>query len=596
MTLCTATLDAHRASQPSRWRARARPVAPRGPRRGLGVGELRLDGGFWGAPPGDVNAAATLAALPRLDGAARLARELRPCRRRRATGGERPGWQFSDSEVYKLLEAMAWELRPHGRPGSSTRLLDSAGGPGGRRAGRRRLPEHLLRPRRAGRTGTPTSRWATSCTTRVTCCRPLSRACAPSARTTLWCDVARRAADHVCRRVRRTAGRGRHLRAPRDRGRRSPSSGRALGEPRYIEQARLFVERRGHGTLAGRRCSAAEYFQDDVPVRDADVWRGHAVRALYLSAGAVDVAVDDRGRRPARRRRAAVGRARSSAAPTSPAAWARGTRTRASATTGSCRPTAPTARRAPGVASIMVSLAPATSPPARCATPTSSSAPSTTWSPRRRATTDARSSTPTRCTSASPARTCGPTASTRAPRAASGRRGSTSRAARRTSPAPSPRWPAYVAAVDGRRGIALLQYAGGRVRARRLRPRRRDALSRRRDRASRRGRGPWSEAGVRLRIPAWATDAAFPSPEAEPPRSPRLGRRPTHVRARRRDRPRSPHPPPLHLFRPARRRRPRHGRGRARPARALSRIDRSRRGRASRVGVRRHIRATRRIG
>ena len=29
--------------------ARARPVAPRGPRRGLGVGELRLDGGFWGS-------------------------------------------------------------------------------------------------------------------------------------------------------------------------------------------------------------------------------------------------------------------------------------------------------------------------------------------------------------------------------------------------------------------------------------------------------------------------------------------------------------------------------------------------------------------
>ncbi|WP_323743669.1 glycoside hydrolase family 127 protein [Clavibacter phaseoli] len=67
--------------------------------------------------------------------------------------------------------------------------------------------------------------------------------------------------------------------------------GRALEEPRYVELARLFVERRGHGLL-GQIEYGAEYFQDDVPVRDADVLRGHAVRALYLAAGALDVAVE----------------------------------------------------------------------------------------------------------------------------------------------------------------------------------------------------------------------------------------------------------------------------------------------------------------
>jgi DUF1680 family protein len=67
--------------------------------------------------------------------------------------------------------------------------------------------------------------------------------------------------------------------------------GRALGEPRYVELARLFVERRGHGLL-GPVEYGAEYFQDDVPVRDAEVLRGHAVRALYLAAGALDVAVE----------------------------------------------------------------------------------------------------------------------------------------------------------------------------------------------------------------------------------------------------------------------------------------------------------------
>jgi DUF1680 family protein len=67
--------------------------------------------------------------------------------------------------------------------------------------------------------------------------------------------------------------------------------GRALGEQRYVDQALLFVDRRGHGTL-GDHAFGREYYQDDVPVRDADAWRGHAVRALYLSAAAVDVAVE----------------------------------------------------------------------------------------------------------------------------------------------------------------------------------------------------------------------------------------------------------------------------------------------------------------
>ena len=66
---------------------------------------------------------------------------------------------------------------------------------------------------------------------------------------------------------------------------------RATGEPRYLELARLFVERRGTGTL-GPIQHGTEYFQDDVPVREATVLRGHAVRALYLTAGALDVAVE----------------------------------------------------------------------------------------------------------------------------------------------------------------------------------------------------------------------------------------------------------------------------------------------------------------
>src|SRR5690606_22638261 len=66
---------------------------------------------------------------------------------------------------------------------------------------------------------------------------------------------------------------------------------RATGERRYLEQAQIFLDRRGRGTLRDIEFGRA-YFQDDVPVRQAQAFRGHAVRALYLACGAVDVAVE----------------------------------------------------------------------------------------------------------------------------------------------------------------------------------------------------------------------------------------------------------------------------------------------------------------
>ena len=66
---------------------------------------------------------------------------------------------------------------------------------------------------------------------------------------------------------------------------------RATGERRHLELASLLVERRGAGTLRGHPFGQ-DYFQDDVPVRTAATLRGHAVRALYLAAGALDVATE----------------------------------------------------------------------------------------------------------------------------------------------------------------------------------------------------------------------------------------------------------------------------------------------------------------
>jgi DUF1680 family protein len=67
---------------------------------------------------------------------------------------------------------------------------------------------------------------------------------------------------------------------------------RTAGEARYLDLAAELIRRRGRSTLnwgeAGYRYDPS-YFLDDVPVEEAEEIRGHAVRALYLLSGAVDV-------------------------------------------------------------------------------------------------------------------------------------------------------------------------------------------------------------------------------------------------------------------------------------------------------------------
>jgi DUF1680 family protein len=64
---------------------------------------------------------------------------------------------------------------------------------------------------------------------------------------------------------------------------------RETGERRYLELARFFLDQRGHGWLGPGRYASSAYYQDRVPVREASGLEGHAVRALYLTAGVADV-------------------------------------------------------------------------------------------------------------------------------------------------------------------------------------------------------------------------------------------------------------------------------------------------------------------
>ena len=66
---------------------------------------------------------------------------------------------------------------------------------------------------------------------------------------------------------------------------------RETGHAPYLSLASQFVEQRGRG-LIGDSGFGSRYLQDHLPVRESTEVVGHAVRALYLEAGVVDVAVE----------------------------------------------------------------------------------------------------------------------------------------------------------------------------------------------------------------------------------------------------------------------------------------------------------------
>ncbi|WP_445443041.1 glycoside hydrolase family 127 protein [Clavibacter sp. km1a] len=271
------------------------PVAPRSSRlTPLAATEIRLVEGFWGDRQrlnADVILAHCEAWMERIGWTANFDRAASD-----EEGWEHAGIEFVDSEIHKLLEGMAWELGRPVHPGDAaavaargdldarfarlvSRVAAAQDEDGylhtsfGRAWQRPRYSDlewghelysmgHLIQAGVAAhRTGA--SDELVAVVTRVA--------------DHLWDAFGPDGREAVCGHPEVEVA--------------LVELGRALDEPRYVELARLFVERRGRGLL-GPIAYGAEYFQDDVPVRDAEVLRGHAVRALYLAAGALDVAVE----------------------------------------------------------------------------------------------------------------------------------------------------------------------------------------------------------------------------------------------------------------------------------------------------------------
>jgi hypothetical protein len=262
-----------------------RPVAPGSGRlRPIGIDEVEISDGFWGRRQ-EVNSSATIEHchdwMERLGwvGNFRSAAEGR-------LPQDRQGVVFTDSDVYKMMEAAAWEVGRSGSSDADRRFSDLTGVIAPVQEEDGYVNTVFGRPGQQDRYSD--LEWGHE----LYCYGHMLQAAVARARTGReddFVDMARRVADHVCN----TFGDGGIERVG---GHPEIELGlvemaRLTGEERYLHQARLFIDRRGHQTLADIHWGRS-YFQDDVPVRDQAAFTGHAVRALYLAAAAVDVAVE----------------------------------------------------------------------------------------------------------------------------------------------------------------------------------------------------------------------------------------------------------------------------------------------------------------
>jgi uncharacterized protein len=191
---------------------------------------------------------------------------------------------FMDSDIYKTLEAIGWELANGPRP----ELSDFAAGTIGLLAKAQQPDGYLNSYVQAS--GEPRySRLAVS--HEMYCAGHLIQAAIAMRRgtgDTSLLAIATRFADQL---VSEFVGEGKGLDGHPVIETALAELYRETGNRAYLDLASQFTEQRGHG-LAGDSGMGRRYLQDHMPVRDSVTEAGHAVRALYLEAGVTDVAAE----------------------------------------------------------------------------------------------------------------------------------------------------------------------------------------------------------------------------------------------------------------------------------------------------------------
>ncbi|MFB7763429.1 MULTISPECIES: glycoside hydrolase family 127 protein [Streptomyces] len=254
--------------------------------------DARITGGFWAARR-QTNAAVSIPQGPaKLEAAGNLANL------RAAAGGTETAFAgdfpFQDSDVHKWLEAASWQLA-HGPDRELEREVDRLIA----LVAAAQEPDGYLQT--YYQVKHPERRWKElDWGHELYCAGHLIQAAVAHHRATgrtALLEVALRFAAHI----EATFGEGRAVDAVCGH----PEIETALvelyretGERRWLDLAAYFVDLRGHGSLeAGFRRGGAPtpgspYWQDQVPVREARTATGHAVRQLYLLAGAADLATE----------------------------------------------------------------------------------------------------------------------------------------------------------------------------------------------------------------------------------------------------------------------------------------------------------------
>ncbi|WP_288468285.1 glycoside hydrolase family 127 protein [uncultured Curtobacterium sp.] len=251
--------------------------------RPLPTGDARITGGFWALRQDRNGRDAIRSGYDRLDAAGNF-RNLRI-----AAGdeqGEAVGPVFMDSDVTKWLEAVAWE---YGRAPAEdlltlqrevTALYARAQAADG-------YVDSVQQVRGKGERYVDL-KWSHE----LYCAGHLYQAAVAQHRATGdtgLLEVAVKNADHLVR----TFGDGKTVDID---GHPVVETGlvelfRETGTRAYLDLAHWFVDARGHGIIE-RAGGEPTYFSDRVPAREATTVEGHAVRAVYLAAGAVDVAIE----------------------------------------------------------------------------------------------------------------------------------------------------------------------------------------------------------------------------------------------------------------------------------------------------------------
>jgi DUF1680 family protein len=197
------------------------------------------------------------------------------------------GYWFADTDVYKTLEAALWQGTESAFITDTVQLLDKAQDPDGYLVSYFQAAAHRDRQWNE----LPSSHEMYSAGHLIQAAVAAARSAPGDPVGHQLIEIARRFADLLARRFGAdglTAVDG------------HPQVETALvelyrvtGHRPYLDLAARLVELRGRGLLGPEsRFHQTQYYQDHLPVRDAEEVTGHAVRQVYLAAGAVDVAVE----------------------------------------------------------------------------------------------------------------------------------------------------------------------------------------------------------------------------------------------------------------------------------------------------------------